>query len=395
MQNTERIHSLDSIRGIASFIVVLFHCLISFPLFYNAFNYQQFKNGFVELLTNTPLHTIWAGPEAVLVFFVLSGFVLSLPFLREGNKPAYGRFIVKRICRIYIPYIVIMLFYTLLITSLSDYRNIEALSPAFNGRWDHPITLKAVVSTVLMLDFDIGNINGVIWSLIHEMRISIVFPIMMFFVRKLDWKLFLPLGIGLTLFANEAVVRIAQTYLSGNTAQIVTSFGNTLYYVPFFILGAGFAKYRGAVCARIGRLKPALKPLLLLLSIVLITFRWVFYQLQVYAISSNHPKALMLTEDIVTALGIVLLFAFVLSSVKAEWFLTRKIFIWLGKISYSLYLVHVFVIMLCARYLSGLIPLQAAILAAPVLALPIAALAYKYIEKPAMDLGKRLTSKSR
>ncbi len=396
MDKTGRIHSLDSIRGVSSVIVVIFHCVISFPLFYNAYNYQEFKNGFVEVLTNSPLHTFWAGPEAVLVFFVLSGFVLSLPFLKDGKDgPTYGRYVVKRICRIYIPYIVLMIFYTILITSLSDYRNMDMLSATFNNRWDHPITLKAVVSAVFMMDYDLANINGVVWSLIHEMRISIIFPIIIYFVKILDWKLFLPLGLGLSLLTNDASAHIAQTYLTGNAAWILSSFGNTMYYVPFFIIGAGFAKYRTAVCARIIQLKGLLKLLLLFLSVVLINFKWVFYGLQIYSINNSNPKALTVTTDWITALGIVLLFAFVLSSAKAEWFLTRRIFIWLGKISYSLYLVHVAVIMLCARYLSAVIPLQAAILAAPLIALPIASVAYKFIEKPAMELGKRLTAKSR
>lgn len=395
MQKNERIHSFDSIRGISSFIVVIFHCLISFPLFYNAYTNQQFNgSNLLWLITNSPLHTFWAGPEAVLVFFVLSGFVLSLPFLHNGeNGPAYGPYAVKRICRIYIPYILIMIFYMILISSLSDYRNMDALSPTFNNRWAHPITIKAIIGYIFMLDYDISNVNGVVWSLIHEMRISLIFPIIMYFVKNLDWKLFLPLGLGLSILLNDAVNHIAQTYLTGNASMIVASFGNTFYYIPFFIIGAGFAKYRDAMCLHIKSVKPVLKILIFVIALILFNFRWVFYQVQ--TITAHNPKALTIAENLITTLGIIIIFALVLSSAKAEWFLTRKIFLWLGKVSYSLYLVHVFVIMLCARYLSMVITLKTALLLAPLLALPFAALANKFIEQPAVNLGRRLTTKSK
>src|SRR5215471_18879899 len=44
------------------------------------------------------------GPAAVMLFFLLSGFVLSLPVWR-GKPQRYSVFIVRRICRIYLPYL--------------------------------------------------------------------------------------------------------------------------------------------------------------------------------------------------------------------------------------------------------------------------------------------------
>lgn len=79
----QRFEELDSLRGIAAMSVLVFHCLISFPLFYNANYSQQFSNKLVEFFTSTPLKLLWSGNEPVLLFFVLSGFVLALPFLKE------------------------------------------------------------------------------------------------------------------------------------------------------------------------------------------------------------------------------------------------------------------------------------------------------------------------
>lgn len=65
----------------------------------------SWNDPFVYLLTQTPMRIVWAGGGAVELFFVLSGFVLSLPWLR-GRRPSYGEFVVRRVCRIYLPYIV-------------------------------------------------------------------------------------------------------------------------------------------------------------------------------------------------------------------------------------------------------------------------------------------------
>lgn len=81
----KRIESLDSLRGIAAFVVIIFHCLLSFHIFYDA-NYNfEFDNWLVELFTVTPLHTLWAGKEAVLLFFVSSGFVLMTTVVFLGK----------------------------------------------------------------------------------------------------------------------------------------------------------------------------------------------------------------------------------------------------------------------------------------------------------------------
>jgi hypothetical protein len=59
------------------------------------------------VLLRTPLRLLWSGQTRALLFFVLSGFVLSLPWL-NGRSAPYGRFLLGRFCRIYPPYIIAM-----------------------------------------------------------------------------------------------------------------------------------------------------------------------------------------------------------------------------------------------------------------------------------------------
>lgn len=394
VSDSNRIHSLDSLRGISSLIVVIFHCLISFPVFYAAFNFQHYNNTLVKYLTITPLHTLWVGPEAVLLFFVLSGFVLSLPYLKGEGLP-YRKYVVKRFFRIYIPYIIIMFVYIIVIALLKDYRDINTLSEAYNVRWDHPVTLKAVISYVFMLGYDMTNVNGVIWSLVHEMRISLIFPVIMLLVNRFNWVKALIYGVGSSMLG-YILLKIGARYIfQGMYPTLVSSFCDTFYYCTFFVLGATLAKYRSRLCSFVRPMKPAYKLLLFILVILLINFKWVFHGM--YLSISNKLSFIRygIAGDWTVALGVILLFILVLSSKTAEALLTKRFFVWLGKISYSVYLVHVIVIMLLSRYLSRLIPMEFAFALVPVLTLPLAHLAYKYIELPAINAGKRLTAGQR
>jgi peptidoglycan/LPS O-acetylase OafA/YrhL len=95
-----RIEQLDSVRGLAALSVVLCHHLIAYPRFWDAYVFgpQGNKTG----LFFPPVYILWAGHSAVVLFFVLSGYVLFLPTLQH-RQPTYGKYLIKRFCRIYLP----------------------------------------------------------------------------------------------------------------------------------------------------------------------------------------------------------------------------------------------------------------------------------------------------
>ena len=72
----ERHEELDSIRGISSLVVMIGHYLMIFSAFQN-YSYEDNKPFVVYLLKETPARLIFSsGNESVIIFFVLSGFVL-------------------------------------------------------------------------------------------------------------------------------------------------------------------------------------------------------------------------------------------------------------------------------------------------------------------------------
>jgi peptidoglycan/LPS O-acetylase OafA/YrhL len=101
----KRLEQLDSLRGIAAFTVLVGHFLLLFPAFWIATTTFSKQNWFIYLITFTPLHIFWCGTEAVVFFFVLSGFVLALPFFDSTKTVSYTFFLIKRIFRLYPPYL--------------------------------------------------------------------------------------------------------------------------------------------------------------------------------------------------------------------------------------------------------------------------------------------------
>ncbi len=97
--------------------------------------------------------------------------------------------------------------------------------------------------------------------------------------------------------------------------------------------------------------------------------------------------------QIVSLVGIMILFILVLNSNLAERLLTQRPLLWLGKVSYSLYLVHIPVIMVTTIVLGKFISMKVAFVIAIVLSLFAAGLAYKLVEVPAIHWGKKISMK--
>jgi len=86
----------------------------------------------------------------------------------------------------------------------------------------------------------------------------------------------------------------------------------------------------------------------------------------------------------------MILFAITLSSDLLQRILCTKPLLFLGKISYSLYLTHVIVLMLLAILLGPVIGFELAIMLTIPLSIPIAWLTYVVIEKPSTMLSRKV-----
>lgn len=105
--------ALDGMRGFASVIVVFYHCALFSAMFTpEAIASERFRGLFPFL------NGMWSGID---IFFVLSGFLIGrllLIDLSEWNTIYYRRFLIRRFCRIFPAYYLVLLIAVFVISQI-------------------------------------------------------------------------------------------------------------------------------------------------------------------------------------------------------------------------------------------------------------------------------------
>jgi peptidoglycan/LPS O-acetylase OafA/YrhL len=99
-----KMESLEAIRGLACLGAIVGHLILTFwpALYYRTgAEWHQFP-AWAQTLARFPGKFVW-GNLAVSIFFVLSGFVLSLSFFRGGSATSLGSAAVRRYPRLMLP----------------------------------------------------------------------------------------------------------------------------------------------------------------------------------------------------------------------------------------------------------------------------------------------------
>ena len=105
---SSRFMELEGLRGVAAIVVVIFHAIL---MFYPAFFYGKGAYSAPPLHSTTLESTLYASPLmgvltgsfSVAIFFVLSGFVLTIGFLKKHDIQIIRRLAVKRYVRLMLP----------------------------------------------------------------------------------------------------------------------------------------------------------------------------------------------------------------------------------------------------------------------------------------------------
>jgi peptidoglycan/LPS O-acetylase OafA/YrhL len=331
-------------------IVVFYHCALTY-----------FANEPPAWVLNSPLRLLVAGYGSVLVFFALSGFVLFLTFT-NADRFQYYPYIVKRFTRIYLPFLLAILGSAVLY-DLVEPSAIPLLGTWFNGNsWQAPPTTGLIAAHLAMTDrVGLQGLDNVMWSLCHEARIALLFPLVAVCVWR-NWYA--------TALATFAVSLISRHIDRSHAIDWLYDPFNTFQYLFLFAGGAALSLNAGAVRRRLGKAPAWVIALLWLTALVFITFPNKFF------IAANCSA--------------ILLIALCLGDPRAEALLSRGVPRWLGRVSYSLYLVHLPVLLALVHLLWGKMPLPYILLSAVFLSLLVAELSYRLIEKPSIDLGRRV-----
>lgn len=314
-RNRERLLALDGLRGVAAFLVVLHHILlIAQPV--SQPPGEPAVGSWWWWVERTPLKLLTAGHEAVIVFFVLSGVVVVLPALRRVDFSWPG-LVVSRVVRLILPAWAAIVFATALLLIVP-----RVPAQVTGGTW-----LAGQVQSTwgwqrLVVEFSLmgGSVpyDNVLWTLKWEFLFSLLLPGFLV-VAVLLHRWWLPTGL--------LAVGLGTAGCVGHI--------DPLQYLPIFFLGTLIAVRLRAIegWSESRRAKRLLAVLLPISALVLICQ---FLLAPVVPGGSDGAHALVGVEALGGA-GIVVAAG---AGTAFRRFLERRVPQFLGRISFSLYLVH-------------------------------------------------------
>lgn len=315
----QRFIALDGLRGIAALVVVVFHYLMGYGMFTPT----------PRFLSVTPLNLLWDGSAAVSVFFVLSGFVLSYSHLQSGGAQAFSlrSFYISRAFRLLGPYAIAFLVSVFCLHHLFVYPLAsESRGLLFLGTWIQAaaMPLSELLQEGFLLEPAIKyRVMVQSWTLSVEFYLSLLFPLLLLLMRR-STPLFIAILLLLPVYNRLPVAHPYPLMASG---------------VVHFMLGMVLARYR-AHLADLPLLRSTWRrALFFLIGVICLSVRHTLVPL-----GSFNPFGTELWD--VAAFGAFVVVWAALESAPFRRLLSTPLFGWLGRVSYSLYLVHIVVLYL-------------------------------------------------
>jgi peptidoglycan/LPS O-acetylase OafA/YrhL len=328
----QRLPVLDGLRGLAAYIVVVSHVT-------NATSLGSGLLGF------------GAGQIGVMLFFVLSGFLMGSLYLnRSFNRRNIWHFVVRRFAR------VIPLYYAVLTA---------ALALAGLSHWvDRDVTIYPIQPHDLIAHYGLLSGENVFWTIPVEIHFYVAFLIVWWLYGKSRFLFSLFVGAAMILY----FARPADT----------SGIPQFLNYVGYFLGGVAVSLTISALRAghfwNIGFVGAAALSLLLFPSIYAGIFgqaRWADFG--------------RMWHDPLCLVAVSALLATSLLAPVAKLALANRFMVYSGRISYSVYLVHVPVIIWLTRFTSTSQSPFVFLLLALMLTIAIASVSYRWLECPARN----------
>jgi peptidoglycan/LPS O-acetylase OafA/YrhL len=210
------IPELDGLRFMALTSVVIFHI------------YGQTLRYYPTHFGSLPSLMLHHGDRGVRLFFVISGFILALPFARHylkgGPAVPIGRYFLRRVTRLEPPYILSLLGLSVLV--------VLDLNETVSNVVVHLLATLAYSHNLIF--GKASSISGVAWSLEVEIQFYILVPLLtaVFAIRSQGWRRFL-LASAIVSFG------LLQTWFPGsNRWQMSIGF-----FIQFFLAGLLLADF--------------------------------------------------------------------------------------------------------------------------------------------------------
>ncbi|MDN3547636.1 acyltransferase family protein [Mucilaginibacter aquaedulcis] len=315
----KRLEYLDSLRGLASVSVIISHFVLAYRIDLES-----------RLVNYSPFHFFYDGFAAVSLFFILSGYVLTLSMERKPNL-GLSEFYQKRIFRIMPAYIVTLCLSFLAYSFYKVQHTVPNTSSWINEFWSKPLNLYHFLKQLIFLSpGDNAELVPQNWSLGIEMLFSFLIPFLYLINKKTDWLHLLVFNVVLYFLFKVSV------------------------FIIHFSLGILLALYQKEIVGFFKSVKQRYKLIVIVVIWFLYTYR---YTLPMYYYYYFRKQSLILGNDdliwVITGLGAFFILAYCLSSDRLQKVLNMRPFVFIGKISYAIYLTHmIFVIFVTPFFIS-------------------------------------------
>jgi peptidoglycan/LPS O-acetylase OafA/YrhL len=319
----QHIRYLHIIRGFAAFFVLLAHAKWPFWIggsaFFQTRSFQQVS--IIDKLGGALALVSSNGTAMVVVFYVLSGFIVTHSY--QKNKWTYKQFLINRSLRIYVPYLAsaliagALLYLSYKIAAAVFENPVKDYHQRVNVAYYEGLSITNFIKTIFFIKTERINyfgFNYVYWSLLYEMLFYIFFPLLLKYSRYL-------------LYATTIIFPIHIFYQP--LPEINYWYLYLTQYLFYFLMGIALYKWFPSV-----KLNTVKKQRLFSKTILSIGIIGLFLLSQLIGFSSFKAVSFFIAALMAVACIIYLLLYGVENLfVKPAFFL--------GTISYSLYLVHV------------------------------------------------------
>jgi len=322
-----RLTSLDGLRGCAALVVLIHHAALLSPLWPGNIPAETATAySFVWWANETPFKLLSAGTEAVMVFFVLSGLVVTLPALRPRPFD-WMAYYPRRAVRLVAPVLGSVVLAALWVAAIPQ------VSPQGEDTWlssssTPDFSFVNIVAAMDLFGGD-GQINNPLWTLRWEMLFSLLLPVFVVLAIVLARRWLL-----------TAIVVVLLTWIGERTGAA------SLSYLPAFLLGSLLAvnldRVRGLSERWSGTPRGrATWAGIAVIGGLMLVGRWLATPLIAVA-----PELEYVLRGF-TPLAAALLVLAVIGSTALKTIFSSRIPRFLGKISFSLYLVHAPILIFC------------------------------------------------
>jgi len=319
---------LESVRGLAALTVVFAHILTLFFPYpeVSAAALSEGSNTLNHLFYGLPFGFLIAGHFAVILFFILSGYVLTYKYYQTGNEDEIRKQATKRYFRLAIPvfFTVIASYFLITIGAMKSGHTVFAItgapdanlfsfSPNFGG--------ALYDATIGVLVNGHAQYNPVLWTMAIEFIGSFIAFGLVLVIGKLRYRWAFYVG---------AVILLSNSYYLG------------------FIIGIILADitHNTEVLSWIRRVVnriylTALLLIVLILASIPVPWTEVSGLLQSFSLPFASPMANM---NIAHYIGALILMLLVISISGIQRFLSARPLVWLGSLSFAIYLTHTLIL---------------------------------------------------